>query len=242
MTFALISDIHGNLEALEAVLREIDKLKVDMICCLGDVIGYGSNPNECLDLVDRNCMIKLVGNHEYSSMGLLPMDNLNKVARTSASWTTAQLDDRSMSIINRFTMDATVDNSYLVHSSPFEPAKWHYILGQHEADQAFKHLNTQICFYGHSHLPMIFAESAGGEHRCQVGHSFQPDEETRYLINIGSVGQPRDNDPRACYVTFDSAEVDVVYHRVEYDIQRTQTKMQEAELPRLLIERLAVGR
>jgi predicted phosphodiesterase len=242
MTLALISDIHGNLEALEAVLRDIDRIKVDMICCLGDVIGYGSNPIECLDLVDRNCMVKLVGNHEYSSMGLLPMDQLNKVARTSATWTTAQLDDRSISIINRFTIDATIDESYLVHASPHDPTRWHYILSQHEADMAFTHLKSRLCFTGHTHLPMIFAEVPKGEHRCQVGHSFQPDEETRYLINIGSVGQPRDNDPRACYVTYDSVEMDVTYHRVAYDIQRTQTKMQDAQLPRLLIERLAVGK
>jgi predicted phosphodiesterase len=242
MMLAMISDIHGNLEALEAVLMDIDKQKVDTICCLGDVIGYGCDPIPCLELVDKTCLIKLVGNHEYSSLGKVPMDQLNKVARTSATWTTNQLDDRALSIINRFTVDAKLDASYLVHASSYEPTKWHYILSNHEADRAFKHLDGQFCFHGHTHLPMIYAETPKGEHRRQVGHTFQPYEETRYLINIGSVGQPRDNDPRASYITFDSANVEVAFHRVEYDIQRTQAKMQQAELPSLLIERLAVGR
>ena len=242
MMIAMISDIHGNLEALQAVLMDIEKYKVDAVCCLGDVIGYGCDPVPCLELVDKTCLIKLVGNHEYSSMGLLPMDNLNQTARTSANWTTDQLDDRAFGIINRFTVDASLDSSYLVHASSYEPTKWHYILTNHEADQSFKSLKAKHCFHGHTHLPMIYAESPKGEHRRQVGHDFQPDEDTRYLINIGSVGQPRDNDPRACYITYDSAQAEVAYHRVEYDIQRTQSKMRQADLPTPLIERLAAGR
>lgn len=242
MIIAMISDVHGNLEALQAVLTDIEKQKTDAVCCLGDVIGYGCDPVPCLELIDKTCVVKLVGNHEYSSLGLVPMDNLNKVARSSASWTTNQLDDHALGIINRFTVDASLETSYLVHASPHEPTKWHYILTNHEADTAFQSLTGKYCFHGHTHLPMIFAETSKAEHRRQVGHDFQPDEDTRYLINIGSVGQPRDNDPRACYVTFDSANLDVVYHRVEYDIQRTQSKMKQAELPPLLIERLAVGR
>ncbi len=242
MKIALISDIHANLEALEAVLKDCATQKVEAVHCLGDVVGYGADPGPCLELINERCRTKLLGNHEYAALGLLPTDLLNQVARSSLSWTHDQLTDRHFAIIAEFTLELIENDLHLVHSSPFEPDKWHYVLTQIEAKEAFAHAKTRLCFLGHSHLPAIFGENHDGSVRQQVGHDFLPDEECRYLINIGSVGQPRDNDPRACYVTCDTSEGDIEYHRVEYDIARARAKMAQARLPQMLIDRLEVGR
>jgi len=242
MRTALISDIHGNLEALEAVLRHIELQQVDTIWCLGDVIGYGCDPIACIDLVETHCAIKLMGNHEAVVLGLLPAEVLNEFAREAMGWTIDHLSEREQSVIKTYRMDACVDDAYLVHSSPHEPGWWHYIFTPDAASAAFRALDQNLCFYGHTHVPMIFSMPAAGQIRQRVGHDFQPDPEVRYLVNVGAVGQPRDNDPRACYVVFDSDSYEVAYHRVDYDIQRAQEKMAKANAPTMLIERLAAGR
>ncbi len=242
MKFALISDIHANLEALEAVLKDIATQRVDSINCLGDIIGYGSDPIPCLELVKSNCDVILMGNHEHAALGHLDQEHLNPVAQVSLAWTQEQLNDRAFSIIAECGMDAVIGNARFVHASPYKPGEWHYILAAAEADIAFRSFTEHICFVGHTHLPMIFVEVENGTHRRKVGHDFEPDEESRYIVNIGSVGQPRDNDPRSCYVIYDMDTMEVRYRRVEYDIQRTQKKMQQAQLPTMLIDRLMAGR
>jgi predicted phosphodiesterase len=242
MKLALISDIHSNLEAFEAVLRDLEPQKVDKIICLGDVVGYGSDPIACLELVERYCDIRLMGNHEFGVLGLLSLDTLNQYARDSMDWTTQQLTDREISIIADYELEAECEGSCLVHASPHEPDQWHYILSGKDAEAGFKRAEHKLTFFGHTHLPMIFSRAADGKVRGQTGHTFDPDEESCYLVNVGSVGQPRDNDPRACYVVFDSSEAVVTYCRVTYDVRTAQTKMTVAELPSMLIERLAVGR
>lgn len=242
MKLALISDIHANLEALQAVFREIEAHQVDRIDCLGDVIGYGCDPVACLDMINRHCSIKLMGNHEYAAIGVLPSEAMNLAARQSIHWTQGQLGDREISIIADFDMTAVDSDCLLVHASPHEPDEWHYILSQREAQEGFAQLNHAIGFHGHTHLPLIFCQAPNGKVRTIVGHDFDPDEECSYLINVGSVGQPRDNDPRASYVIFDVNEMSVSYHRVEYDVAKTQAKMCQAEMPAMLIDRLEVGR
>ncbi len=242
MRHALISDIHANLEALEAVLKDIATQRIDTIHSLGDMIGYGSDPLACLELVRSNCDTMLLGNHEHAALGHLDQEHLNPVAQVSLTWTQEQLNDRAFSIIAECTMNKAVGNAQLVHASPYMPGEWHYILTAGEADAAFRSFVEQICFVGHTHLPMIFTEAEQFEHRRKVGHDFEPDEEARYIVNVGSVGQPRDNDPRACYAIYDTDAQEISYRRVDYDIQRTQQKMQQANLPAMLITRLAAGR
>lgn len=242
MKFAVISDIHANLEALEAVLADIDEQKVDTICCLGDVIGYGCDPLPCLELVHARCDIRILGNHEHAALGKVNLELLNMVAQASMAWTQHHLNDRAFAIIAEFELQASRENLRFVHASPFEPDQWHYILTIPEADRAFHSFTEKICFIGHSHLPMIFTESPDSQHRRRIGYDFNPDEEARYLINVGAVGQPRDNDPRACYVICDTAEWDVTYRRVNYEYQHTQRKMREANLPTMLIDRLQAGK
>ncbi|MEW6411601.1 MAG: metallophosphoesterase family protein [Candidatus Zixiibacteriota bacterium] len=242
MKLALISDIHGNLEALVSVLNHIEKQKVDKIYCLGDVIGYGSDPVSCLELVGKNCDVKLMGNHEYTALGLTGTDDYNPAARKSSDWTREQLTDREQSIIAEYEMIHPTGDILLVHASPHQPDQWHYIMTPDAARKAFDSFSAKLCFYGHSHVPQIFCEREPELPRMQVGHDFLPDEEGRYLINVGSVGQPRDNDARACYAIFDTDEYEVLYHRVEYDIETTQEKMTQAKLPRTLVTRLSAGR
>ncbi len=242
MKYALLSDIHGNLEALQAVLRDIESNQVEKIHCLGDVIGYGADPVACLDLVQQHCEVKLMGNHEFAAIGLSSTEHYNEAAQVATEWTRKQLTDHELDIINGFEIKHTIADVLLVHSSPYDPERWHYILTPASAAQAFANFDERICFFGHSHLPQIYMEQEDGLPRCLVGHDFMPDDEGRYLINVGSVGQPRDEDPRACYTIFDTEEGEVTYHRVEYDIERTQSKMAQASMPQMLISRLKLGR
>ena len=242
MQLALISDIHANLEALTAVLAHCDEQGVDKIICLGDVVGYGASPVECLELVIDRCAVILMGNHEYAALGLVSTDSYNEVARTMTEWTRRLLSDKELHLMADLPMDHTEGKMHFVHSSPFEPDRWHYIVSPESALLAFQHLEGRICFFGHSHVPMVFEENPSGLPYCYPGESFVIKPEKRYLVNIGSVGQPRDNDPRASYVIVDTDAQDCWFHRVAYDISSTQERMAQAELPEPLISRLAVGR
>lgn len=244
MKLALISDIHANQEALEAVLKDSEAQGVDRVHCLGDVIGYGSNPVECLNLVEAHCDVKLMGNHEYAALGLVPESHMNRLARQSMDWTRTKLTDREISLVSEFDMTAEVDDALLVHASPFQPEQWHYVLSETEARPAFQHFKSRLGFFGHTHLPLIFSLTPSDNLRIQAGHDIDLDDQdkTRYLINVGSVGQPRDDDPRACYVVYDTVEAAIMYHRVTYDISAAQAKMADAHLPQQLIERLEAGR
>ena len=241
MVIALISDIHANLSALDAVLEKIAAEKITTVYCLGDIVGYGPEPSACLKRVNETCDIILMGNHEYHVLGLVADHTLNPVARKSAEWTKAQLSDTDLAQISDLDMDAHLADVYLVHASPHTPDQWRYIVSAAEAALAFDKFEERICFYGHSHLPMIFSRSGEGGVRQQIGHNFDADPEKRYLVNVGSVGQPRDNDCRAAFVAYDTETGDVVYHRVDYDIERTRRLMQEAGLPTMLTDRLTVG-
>ena len=242
MRIALISDIHGNYEALTAVLQNIEAHRPDEIWCLGDVVGYGCEPAACLDLVDRTCSVKLMGNHEHAVLGLDDIDTYSPAARVSAEWTRESLGERCLNIIRSFTLRHETESFLCIHASPYDPEQWHYILGPDEAEDAFAAYGGPLCFHGHTHVPVIFSEMPGEAPRRKEAHDFDPHPENRYLVNVGSVGQPRDNDPRACWALFDTDEQRVEFLRVDYDISQTQTKMTEAKLPEMLVNRLAVGR
>lgn len=242
MRIAFLSDIHGNLEALSSVLNDVNTQSIEKLHCLGDVIGYGCDPGSCLDLISKCCEGQLMGNHEYAALGLLSTEYYNPDAKHATQWTIDRLTDYDLSLISDFKMELVVDNYRLVHSSPFQPDQWHYIVKPEHAAGAFESFEEKFCFIGHSHQPMIFTEIKDGEPRMRVGHDFLPDPDSRYIINVGSIGQPRDNDPRASYVIFDTNEYEITYRRVEYDIDLTQKKMQEQKLPKMLYERLSVGK
>ncbi len=241
MRIALLSDIHANLEALTAVLQDVEKCSVDQIASLGDVIGYGADPGLCLELVRSACNITLMGNHEAAVLGTQSTEQYNSAARAATDWTRNSLSDSDLDYISGFELQRTIEKATMVHASPYEPGDWHYIFSISDAEKAFAATPAGMVFHGHSHIPSIVLECPSGPPRSKVGHSFIPDFENRYLVNIGSVGQPRDNDPRACYVIYDDEEPEIEYHRVDYDIESAQSKMLAASLPEVLAARLASG-
>lgn len=242
MRLAIISDIHANLEALTATLLDIDAQNVNQIYCLGDIVGYGADPVACLELVRKRCPEALMGNHEHAVLGLLSPSQLNDIARNSLSWTADQLTDEHKSFLTSLKTDLVVDKLHLVHASPWEPTRWHYVLTDDAAINALDNARTNLCLIGHTHLPVIFSRAENGSVRKRIGHDFLPDPDQKYIVNTGSVGQPRDNNPRACYLIYDSEAYQISYHRVEYDIALAQSKMTKIEASTLLIDRIAMGR
>lgn len=242
MKIALISDVHSNLEALEAVLRDIEKEGVEKIHFLGDAVGYGSDPNKCISLISKHCDIKLLGNHDYAALGLVSMDGFNKVAKTSVEWTQTKLKKKSIEKLADFELNSTFLDYSLVHASPENPENWDYILVSDQAAEQFDHFTQSVCFVGHSHIPTVYIEESDGTVSSRLSNILELNQDLRYIINIGSVGQPRDNDPRACYLKVDTESSKIEYRRVEYNIDKTQAKMRKAMFPDFLVERLAVGR
>lgn len=241
MKFAIISDIHGNLEALENVLRDIEKEGAEKIHFLGDAVGYGCSPNECVKLIKDHCEIKLLGNHDYAALGLEAVENFNQMAQISIGWTQEKLSKRSGAILADFEMEADFLDFHLVHASPGEPDQWHYILTTAQAKRHFENFNQAVCFVGHSHMPIIFNIDSEGQVMKSNKMELERVPERRYIINVGSVGQPRDGDPRACYIMVDTESGKIYYRRVDYDIIKAQEKMKNANMPSFLVDRIAVG-
>jgi diadenosine tetraphosphatase ApaH/serine/threonine PP2A family protein phosphatase len=241
MKFALISDVHGNLEALESVLRDIEKQGAEKMHFLGDAVGYGCSPNECVALITKHCDIKLLGNHDYAAMGLEAPENFNQLAQASMDWTQGELSDQTMAALTDFDMTVEFLDYFLVHASPANPDKWVYILDLSQAVNHFNDFSQEVCFIGHTHIPVCFIEDKDGAFSEQNKAAIKRAKDKRYIINIGSVGQPRDNDPRACYMLVDTKANKIIYRRVDYDIKKAQEKMKNANLPEFLIERIAIG-
>ena len=236
MAFAVISDIHGNLEALLRVLAYLRDAEIDTIYCLGDVVGYGPNPNECVNLVRENCDAVLMGNHDYAAIGLADIQYFNEYAKLSTFWTRDKLSDENLEYLKTLPFDAEYDNYILVHASPKSPSNWDYVLSVNDAKDQLKAFKQKVCFIGHSHVPVIFSKS---DYYRQT--DFVLNNNQKYLVNVGSVGQPRDGDPRCCFIIFDEKKNTVEYVRLDYEIQKTYEKISQAGLPVFLAERLLKG-
>jgi diadenosine tetraphosphatase ApaH/serine/threonine PP2A family protein phosphatase len=241
MKIALISDVHANLEALESALRDIEKQGAETIHFLGDAVGYGPNPNECVARIDKYCDIKLLGNHDYAALGLESTETFNTAAKESLSWTQGKLKRKSTERLADFEMTSTYLDCFLVHASPEEPDQWQYLLTVENAARQFNHFSETNCFLGHSHLPTIYTLESDGTVSMRFAEKFTCLPEKRHIINVGSIGQPRDNDPRGCYLIYDTENREISYRRIEYDIEKAQKKMEKANLPEFLITRLAKG-
>jgi diadenosine tetraphosphatase ApaH/serine/threonine PP2A family protein phosphatase len=240
---AFISDIHGNLDALEVVLADIATQKVDRTVCLGDIVGYGPQPNECTARVMETCEVTVVGNHDYAALGRMDTLGFNEYARAAADWTTAALDEPTKNFLSDLPLDHLLDGMRLVHASPKDPERWTYVLSYQEAKRQFAAETERLCFIGHSHLPVVIEEY--GEDINAL--SFPEDiplrlhRDRRYLVNVGSVGQPRDRDPRCGYVWYDDELDAALLRRLEYPIETVQKKIMDAGLPPFLAQRLADG-
>lgn len=240
MKYAILGDIHANLEALHAVLADSKKRGVTHYVCLGDVVGYNASPVECLDLVrEMNCPI-VRGNHDhYCGVN----DNLNgfhPIAADVVAWTRKQLSDEQRAFLRNLQYVSRVETFTIVHSTLDTPEMWGYVFDKLEADASFAYQSSTLCFYGHTHVPLAFEKTD----RVRVGlyTRIRISLGRKYFINAGSVGQPRDGDPRAAYVTFDMLKNEIELHRVAYDFRVTQKKITDAGLPDRVASRLAVGR
>jgi predicted phosphodiesterase len=253
---AIISDIHSNLHALQAVLARLGELDINQIVCLGDIVGYGPYPERCLDLVVRHCSIIVQGNHDEAVIDPYVADQFNGAAREAIYWTRDTIGPLHLNALNRLPKIANIGGTVqCVHDSPM-PGPTDYVHDKQVAALAFRGVETNICLIGHTHVPMVFeAPSMNAQDQLtaleviaylpQDGVPIQLDVDRRYICNPGSVGQPRDCDPRASFAVLELAGAvepcTFTVHRQEYDIAAAQVATQRAGLPMILADRLALG-
>lgn len=243
MRIGIISDIHSNREALETVLAEL--YSVEQVFCLGDIVGYGADPVFCIEkMKELNCTC-IKGNHEEGLTGELDLQYFSGDAKQSLLWTKKQLDEQELQFLENLPKKFDIDKNILgVHGSPRQPL-WEYILDQQTAEEIFLTFDFKIYFVGHSHIAGYFTFHRENKitqyHEAAEGKEFILDDNHSYIINCGSVGQPRDGNPQACFVIFDYEKGKVSIKRIDYPIARTQDRINEANLPEFLALRLAIG-
>ncbi len=240
MRYAILSDIHGNLEALRAVLDDCAD-RVDAVLCLGDTVGYGADPLPCVELIAERAQAIVGGNHEYAVAGRLGMEWFNRYARAAAEWTQERLDEDHRAYLGALPLLSEVDDATLVHASPAQPEEWDYLMTAEDGFAAFPYFATRWCFVGHSHVPGAWSLGSAGPEHHPGGGPLRSERGRRYIVNVGSVGQPRDRDPRAAYAVWDVEAGRTQIHRVGYDVGAARRKIVEAGLPRFLADRLTAG-
>ncbi|GAK60741.1 hypothetical protein U27_00639 [Candidatus Vecturithrix granuli] len=244
MKYFIFSDIHGNLEALRVVLDQIADVLPDKVICLGDVVGYGPNPNECVELVAQNADLTIMGNHDHAVLGLTDIEYFNQYAKIAVLWTREMLTDENFSILESYPFQHSAGDILFVHSTPLYPERWEYIFNPLEGKYYLQHLQEDVCFIGHSHQPVFFEQDEKGHviFDRKPEFSLRLREGCKYIVNVGSVGQARDGDPRTSFAIYDTEARRIEIRRLPYDFRITQKKMLDMHLPAFLIERLAHGR
>ncbi len=242
MKIAIYSDVHGNLEALEAVLGTEAFRSADRVICLGDVIGYGADPSACLARSRAVAERLLLGNHESAVANPQELAYFNGYARRAIEWTRDRLSEEERAYVASLPFVHRESPEVLfVHAAPTDPPAWDYIIDYHTAIREMAGFTERICFVGHSHVPLAVEAPNSGQPRA-LSFPFTLRDGARYLVNVGSVGQPRDGDPRASFAVYDADARRVALHRVEYAIDAAQEKILAADLPAYLAARLARGR
>jgi diadenosine tetraphosphatase ApaH/serine/threonine PP2A family protein phosphatase len=240
MQLAILSDVHGNLQALERVLADADARKPDAMVCLGDFVGYGASPNECIETLRPRIESAVAGNHDLAACGRIKLGYFNQDAAHAARWTTEHLTPANLEYLRALPFTSRWRDAMLVHSSPAEPHEWHYVLSPNDAAFEMESCAEPVCFIGHSHYPGTFELEGTGVRYTRdavvIGR-----RECRYLVNVPSVGQPRDGDRRAGYLLFDDEMLRFEHIRLEYDIPAAMACIRAAGLPPFLAERLQWG-
>ncbi|HEX5222269.1 MAG TPA: metallophosphoesterase family protein [Verrucomicrobiae bacterium] len=240
MKFAIIADIHANLDAFQVVLEDCKKQQVTHYACLGDVVGYNANPKECLDIVRAMNMPCVKGNHDEYCSSEEHLEGFNPAAAEAVNWTRKQLTEDDRLWLRELKYTRMVTNFTIVHATLDGPQRWGYVFDKLAAAASFTYQNTSVCFFGHTHVPVAFMKDSmvrGGTYS-----KFKLEPGKKYFVNVGAVGQPRDNNPKAAYVVYDTNEATIELRRLEYDIAAAQKKILAAGLPERLAERLAYGR
>jgi predicted phosphodiesterase len=242
MLVAIVSDIHGNRHAFEAVLADAEDAGADEMWCLGDLVGYGAEPDACVELARRHAAICLAGNHDLGVTGEIGLDEFSTGAAIAARWTQETISDANLEFLSALRPEGEEGAIGLYHASPRDPV-WEYVLSISQAGECLDVQQQRVCLIGHSHVACHFSRNGGdvqGE-QARDGTTLEL-AQGEWLVNPGSVGQPRDGDPRASYALYDSEANAITLHRVEYDIAATQKAMTEEGLPLWLIQRLETGR
>jgi diadenosine tetraphosphatase ApaH/serine/threonine PP2A family protein phosphatase len=236
----VVTDVHGNLAALEAVVAAMPS--VDALWCLGDVVGYGAEPNECIALLDDLGAVCIVGNHDLAALGRVSLDYFNRDAAVAAAWTAAQLSPEARAWLEARPQTTAAGGVTLAHGSPYDPV-WEYVTSARVADRSLQCFDTAMCLIGHTHLPSSFVQQPNGSVRTEYRAAGEVVHvaEGRLLANPGSVGQPRDEDPRAAYLIYDADAGTLTWHRIAYPVRVTQERILQAGLPERLARRLAAG-
>jgi len=237
---AILGDIHGNWEALTAVLKDAEERGANSYVCLGDIVGYNANPAECLEKIREMKCVTVRGNHDHYCSHDECLEDFHPLAAKVVDWTRNQLSKEQVQYLKDLKMSTMVDGFTIVHSTLDMPEKWGYVFDPLEAEASFNYQITSICFHGHTHLPAYYEKmgrvTKSDYTRIKIAMG------KKYFINVGSVGQPRDGDPRAAYVIYDVRSREVELRRLKYDIPAAQEKIIKAGLPPRLANRLEVGK
>jgi predicted phosphodiesterase len=240
MRYAVIADIHANMEALEVVLADSKDQKCTHYCCVGDVVGYNANPKECLDIVRTMGMPVVKGNHDEYCSSEEDLEGFNPHAAEAVNWTRKQLGKEDRQWLRDLKYVRLVTSFSMVHATLDGPQRWGYVFDKLAAAASFTYQNTPVCFFGHTHVPVAFVRDSvvkGGTYS-----KFRVEPGKKYFVNVGAVGQPRDGNPKAGYVVYDLNESTIELRRLDYDIPKAQKKIMEAGLPQRLADRLALGK
>jgi predicted phosphodiesterase len=240
MKYAVIADIHANLEAFQVVLKDTKEQKCTHYCCVGDVVGYNANPKQCLDIVRDMGMPCVKGNHDEYCSSEEDLEGFNPHAAEAVNWTRKQLSKEDRQWLRDLKYVKLVASFSMVHATLDGPQRWGYVFDKLMAAASFTYQNTSVCFFGHTHVPVAFVRDTmvrGGTYS-----KFKVEPGKKYFVNVGSVGQPRDGNPKAAYVVYDLDEGTIELRRLEYDIATAQKKIMAAGLPQRLADRLALGK
>jgi predicted phosphodiesterase len=238
--YAVLSDVHANLHALEAVFDDLQSQEVDRYVCLGDIIGYGAFPEECIGKISSLGFITVAGNHDYAALGRIQTENFNALAKTATVWTRDQLSRESVKFLNTIPLVVEEANISFVHSSYYSPELFDYVQTSYDAHLSLSQLPGRVCFIGHSHIPVAFIQN--GCVTYSLSSEIKVPDGGKVLMNVGSVGQPRDQDPRASYAIYDDENRKITLRRVSYDIEGAISGILGKGLPVMLGERLRTGR
>jgi len=242
MKYVIFTDVHSNLEALQAFQNELSRLNYDRLVFLGDSVGYCSDPAPVLDWLRENVDIFLSGNHDHAVAGIIPLLKFSPYAHHSTIWTRKRLDETNKKFLTECPIVFSQNDILWVHSSPFEPEKWHYLTSVEDGPKNFSAFTEPLCFTGHSHRAFVMRQDKEERITMIKEAEVRLEADCRYIVSAGSLGQPRDGDPRPCFVTYDSEDRIVRFHRFDYDLELTQLKIEKTELPSFFAERLEYGR
>jgi len=242
LRYGIFADVHSNLEALDSVIGAFKKESIDAYLCAGDIVGYAANPIECINKVRSLAMFTVAGNHDWAAVSLTSPETFNSFAKEAILWTRKQLDESSRDYLETLKLSFKNESLTLVHGTLDNPRDFNYMTDGYKAEETFRLMETDICFIGHTHIAGVFIKDKLDAISYRLDTSVGIDKANKYIINVGSVGQPRDGLPSAAYCVYDTVKLEVQVKRVEYDLKSARKKILDSGLPVFLGDRLLVGK